>query len=256
MDPLRWSFFGGGRGGAAEVSVFESVAVAFEGDDVGVVDEAVDHRGGDDVVTEYFAPTAEGFVGRDDQARAFVAGGDELEEQVRRFGFERDVADFVDDEQRVAAEFGELVLQTGGVVGVEEPRDPLGGGREEDPVSGLAGAHREPCREVGFAGAWGSEEHHVLFASNERPERVRHSKPNQGRTMTSTPDTTFETEIDRRFPELGRAWQERGPGRIFPVHIEMFERVSTRWDLDIADVVVAVVRLYALTLHPHLVYSS
>ena len=35
---------------------------------------------------------------------SFVAGGDELEEQVGGFGFEGDVADFVDDEQRVAAE--------------------------------------------------------------------------------------------------------------------------------------------------------
>jgi hypothetical protein len=40
----------------------------------------------------------------------FVAGGDELEEHVGCFGFERDVADLVDDEQRDAAEFGYLGL--------------------------------------------------------------------------------------------------------------------------------------------------
>jgi len=39
-------------GDAAEVSVFESVAVSFEGEDLGVVDEAVDHRG-DDVVAVF-----------------------------------------------------------------------------------------------------------------------------------------------------------------------------------------------------------
>ena len=49
---------------AAEVAVFESVAVAFEGDDFGVVDEAVDHGGGDDVVAEDLAPAAEGLVAR------------------------------------------------------------------------------------------------------------------------------------------------------------------------------------------------
>src|SRR5689334_4398501 len=51
-DPLvvvcRLVVAGGGRGDAAEVSVFEPVGVAFEGDDVGVVDEAVDHGGGHD----------------------------------------------------------------------------------------------------------------------------------------------------------------------------------------------------------------
>ena len=92
------------RWDAAEVAVFEPVGVAFEGDDFGVVDEPVDHGGGDDVVAEDFAPAAEGLVAGDDQAGAFVAGGDELEEQVGGFGFEGDVADLVDDEQRVAAQ--------------------------------------------------------------------------------------------------------------------------------------------------------
>src|SRR5215472_16389340 len=80
---------------AAEVVVLEPVAVAFEGDDVGVVDEAVDHGGGDGVVAEDFAPAAELLVAGDDQRCAFVAGADELEEQVRCLVFERDVADLV-----------------------------------------------------------------------------------------------------------------------------------------------------------------
>jgi len=67
-----------------------------------VVDEPVDHGGGDDVVAEDLAPPPERLVGGDDQAGAFVAGGDELEEQVCRFGLEGDVPDLIDDEQRVA----------------------------------------------------------------------------------------------------------------------------------------------------------
>jgi site-specific DNA recombinase len=43
-------------------------------DDLGVVDQPVDHRGGDGVVAEDFAPAGEVLVGRDDQAGAFVAG--------------------------------------------------------------------------------------------------------------------------------------------------------------------------------------
>lgn len=91
-------FFGGcGWWDAAEVAVFEPVTVAFEGDDFGVVDEAVDHGGGDDVVAaEDLSPAAEGFIGGDDQAGAFVAGRDQLEEQVGGFGLEGDVADLVD----------------------------------------------------------------------------------------------------------------------------------------------------------------
>lgn len=63
-----------------------------------MVDEAVDHGGGHDVVAEDLAPAAEGFVGRDDEAGAFIAGGDQWEEQVRRFGLEGDIADLVDDQ--------------------------------------------------------------------------------------------------------------------------------------------------------------
>src|SRR4051794_494644 len=70
----------------------------------GVVDEAVDHGGGDDVVAEDLAPAAEDLVAGDDQGGSLVAGGHQLEEQVRGFGFEGDVADFVDHQQGVAAQ--------------------------------------------------------------------------------------------------------------------------------------------------------
>ena len=41
-----------------------------------------------------------------------VAGGDELEEEVRGFWFEGDGADFVDDDQRTAAETSQLVVES------------------------------------------------------------------------------------------------------------------------------------------------
>jgi site-specific DNA recombinase len=57
------------------------------GDDFGVVDEAVDHGGGDGVA-EDLAPPAEGLVAGDDEAGPFVAAGDGLEEQVGGLGLE------------------------------------------------------------------------------------------------------------------------------------------------------------------------
>lgn len=61
------------RGHASEVAIFEPVAVALEGDDFGVVHQAVDHRRGHDVIAEDFAPPAEGLVAGDDQRGPFVA---------------------------------------------------------------------------------------------------------------------------------------------------------------------------------------
>jgi hypothetical protein len=102
--------FGGVGGDAAEVSVSEPIAVAFDGDDVGVVDEPVDHGGGDDVVAEHLTPSAAGLAAGNDETGSFVAAGDELEEEVGRFGLEWDVADFINDQQQVAAESGQLGL--------------------------------------------------------------------------------------------------------------------------------------------------
>jgi len=78
-----------------------------------VMDEPVDHRGGDYLVAEGLSPPAERLVAGHDERGALVAGRDELVEQVGGFGLERDVADFVDDQERVAAQPDELGLQPG-----------------------------------------------------------------------------------------------------------------------------------------------
>jgi len=57
---------------------------------------AVDHCCGDDLVAEDVAPAGEGQVAGQDQRGVFVAGGDELVEQVGCVLLEGNVADFVD----------------------------------------------------------------------------------------------------------------------------------------------------------------
>jgi hypothetical protein len=110
---------------------------------------------------------AEGLVGSDDEAGSFIAGRDQLEEQVGGLWLAGDVADFVDDQHRVAAQPGQFGLQVAALVGVGEAGDPLGGGGERDPVPGLAGPDRQPGGQVGFAGAGRPEKDHVLPACHE-----------------------------------------------------------------------------------------
>src|SRR5947209_20290087 len=67
----------GGFGGPAadlrsEVAVLEPVGIAFEAEDLGVMDEPVDHRGGGHVVAEDLAPRRERLVAGDDHRSAFV----------------------------------------------------------------------------------------------------------------------------------------------------------------------------------------
>lgn len=60
----------------------------------------------------------------------------------------------------------------------------------------------------------------------------------------------------RRFPDLGQAWQQRGPGRLADVIGEVFKDLSERGRLTIPDIEVATIQFFALTLYPHLVANS
>jgi hypothetical protein len=88
---------------ASQVAVFESIAIAFEGDHVGVAGRAGrSWRRRPRRRTPH--PSAERLVAGDDRAGPFVAGGDQLKEQVGCFGLERDVSNLVDDHQWVTSE--------------------------------------------------------------------------------------------------------------------------------------------------------
>ena len=67
----------------------EPVALAFEGDHGGVVDEAVDEGGGDHRVAEDLAPGFKAAVAGEDDRAALVAARDQREEQVRGLAFQR-----------------------------------------------------------------------------------------------------------------------------------------------------------------------
>ena len=72
-----------GAGGGELLGLFEAVAVGFDVDDLGTVDEAVDE--GDDAggVGEDLVPLGEGLVGAEQDGLAcVVAAGDDLEEEV------------------------------------------------------------------------------------------------------------------------------------------------------------------------------
>jgi hypothetical protein len=70
------------------------------------------------------------------------------------------------------------------VVGGREPVDPLGGGGEQDPVTGLAGADGQSGGEVGLPGAGAEEEerrHELRRGSGPAVQRARSSRRMPGR---------------------------------------------------------------------------
>lgn len=145
-----------GRGGTRPRSRWRGGSYCLlEGDDLGVVDEAVDHGCGDDVVAEDLAPPSERLVACDDQAGALVAGGDELKNRFAASGFERAVADLVVAEQRVSPEPGELGLQSARVMAVGEAGAHGEAVAEKTRSPACQARIASQCGEVGLPGSGG-----------------------------------------------------------------------------------------------------
>ncbi|MFI9550666.1 TetR/AcrR family transcriptional regulator [Nonomuraea endophytica] len=60
----------------------------------------------------------------------------------------------------------------------------------------------------------------------------------------------------RRFPELAQAYRERGPARSAHDLGALFGDLCARGQLDIADVELAVLQFFSLTVYPHLITGS
>ena len=82
----------------------QTVAGALDLDDDGVVKEPVQQGRGHDGITKNLAPLGKTAIGGEDHGAFFVAGVDELEEQIATAGSDRQVADLIDDQKREAAE--------------------------------------------------------------------------------------------------------------------------------------------------------
>jgi hypothetical protein len=80
------------------------MALAGEREDDAVMDESIDDGGGSHLVGKDLRPLLERQVRRERDAAAFVPLRDELKEQVGCLSFERDVSEFVDEQQVNAIE--------------------------------------------------------------------------------------------------------------------------------------------------------
>ena len=94
-----WVVSGGEEAGLA--FFFQSIALAFDVEDGGAVQQAVEGGASHDrIAGEDVRPFGEGFIGGDDGGGVlFVAMADDLEEHGGAGLIEAEIADFVDDEQ-------------------------------------------------------------------------------------------------------------------------------------------------------------
>ena len=138
----------------------QPVALAADGQHLAVMQQPVENRRGRHVVAEHGPPLADRLVGCDEHAAALVPPRDQLEQQVRRAGRHRQVAQLVHDQQTGPRQHRKAFLELARVVGPHQGRHQRVGGEEPDRV---VPAHRLPAqadRQVRLAHAGRAEQQH------------------------------------------------------------------------------------------------
>ena len=151
-----------------QVGVFpQPVGMPLNLDHDGMVQQAVQQRGGHDDVTEDGAPVPEAAIGGKDGGALLVAGIDQLEEQVGAAGFDRQVADLIDDKQGDPVDVAQARGEGTGAFGLGERGDEFGQGREIDALMGLDGGDPQGDGQVTFTDAGQAEQVDGLAAVDE-----------------------------------------------------------------------------------------
>jgi hypothetical protein len=84
-------------GVAATLASTGTVRLAFGREDMSVMGEPIEQRGGELFISEDLNPLAEGQVGGHHGGAAFVAIGEQVEEQLATFSFEGNKPQLIDD---------------------------------------------------------------------------------------------------------------------------------------------------------------
>ena len=101
-------------------AVLEAPAGVAGLDDVAVVGQPIEHGGCHFGVAEHLRPIGEGEIGGDEQRRVLVELADQVEQQLAAGLAERQIAEFVDDDEIVAQQLlGQPTAATGGLLLLE-----------------------------------------------------------------------------------------------------------------------------------------
>src|SRR6516165_903189 len=149
------------------VAAFKAPTVVTGLDDVTVMSEPVEQRGGHLGIAEHAGPLSEGEVGGDDDGGALVKPTDEVEQKLAAGLCERQVAQLVEnDEVHAGQMFGEPALSAVAGLGLETIDEV------DDIVEASSGAiadtaSRDGDGQMGLAGARSADEHDVALLGDE-----------------------------------------------------------------------------------------
>src|SRR4051794_39539876 len=137
---LRVGLAGDGSCALAGEAVAEAPGLVAGVDDVRAVGEPVDDGFGEAGVVEDLGPFAEWEVGGDDQRSAFVAFGEDLEEELGGAGGQGEIAELVQDDELGSGVARDDAGEFAAAFGFLELVGQRGERGEADAPAGLAGA--------------------------------------------------------------------------------------------------------------------
>src|SRR4029077_5243065 len=148
-------------------AVFEAPGLVAGFDDFAVMRQSIEQRGRHLGVCEDAWPFAEGQVGRDDDGGALVKAADQMEEQLAAGLGEREIAEFVeDDEVEPGQVIGEAALPAG--TGFTfQPINEVDDGVKAAPRAATDARAGDRYCKVAFAGAGPPDQHGVALLGNE-----------------------------------------------------------------------------------------
>ena len=101
-------------------SVFEAPAGVAGLDDVAVMGQAIEHGGSHLGIAEDLGPIGEGKIGGDEQRGVLIGLADQMEQELTAGLAEREIAEFVDDDEIVAQQLlGQAATAAGGFLLLE-----------------------------------------------------------------------------------------------------------------------------------------
>ena len=140
-----------------------------------MVEKPVQRRTGDSLITHYLRPSSKWLVRRNDHASLLIPGIHYLEEQVRLFGRQLLITDFIDEQQVRFPEPDQSALEPVVLPGQDQVLDEVDAGGVVGGESLHASLVSQGQHQVGFPQSAGPHENDVLLPlyEGQRGELVK-----------------------------------------------------------------------------------
>ena len=184
---VLWRVLLGDRGfgfhEAGPSSFLETEGLALDVDRRRMMEQTVQNRRGQGLISEDVSPDQKAFVGGQDEAGLLVASAEEPEEQTGFFPGEGQVPDLIQNQELGECQHRQGFFQLLFHLGLPELSQEVLEGEEQHPIARFHGLDSQGDREMRFSHSWRTEEDHVFGSINEGQTGQFPDRPGRNRGL-------------------------------------------------------------------------